>query len=215
MILAPHLFLLKPFNFSSPHPKFHQVSGFLMPSQRNAKEPEYGDRGLREDVSSDATETGEHIFSQPNIIYEGKLRLRALENPQSTERINGDTMRRLIVLPQTCMERIIHYFYPQRQKPKFPQAFGYSDPWGYFQNSSKPVQTYYSWKTLTYLRHITSHMSGHKGLPLFFYTEIQHWQSNSQIPILLRWGSWYRVVWCLLSPSICLSLSLFWTFPFL
>ena len=81
-----------------------------MPSPRNAKEPEYGDRGLREDVSSDATETGEHIFSQPNIIYEGKLRLRALENPQSTERSNGDTMRRLIVLLQTCMERIIHYF---------------------------------------------------------------------------------------------------------
>ena len=93
-----------------------------MPSQRNAKEPEYGDRGLREDVSSDATETGEYIFSQSNIIYEGKLRLRALENPQSTERSNGDTMRGLIVLPQTCMERIINYLYPQRQKPKFPPS---------------------------------------------------------------------------------------------
>ena len=99
-----------------------------MPSPWNAKETEYGHRGLREDVSSDATETGEYIFSQPNIIYEGKLRLRALENPQSTERSNGDTVRRHIVLPQICMERIINYFYHQRQKPKFPQAFGYSDP---------------------------------------------------------------------------------------
>ena len=83
-------------------------------------------------------------------------------------------MTRQVDLGQTCMERIINYFYPQQQKPKFLQAFGYGEPGGCFENSSKPVQTYYSCKTLTLLRHITSHMSGHKDLPLFFHTEIQH-----------------------------------------
>ena len=141
--------------------------------------------------------------------------MHASGNPQSTERRNGDSVTRQVVLPQTCMERIINYFYPQYQKPKFLQAFGYGEPWGCFENSSKPVQTYYSWKTLTLLRHITSHLSGHKGLPLFFYTEMQLWHSTSQIRVLLRCGSWSRVVWCLLSPSICLSLSLSWSFPFL
>ena len=62
MILAPHLFLLKPFNFSSPHPKFHQRAGFVMPSPRKAKEPEDGDQGLRQDVTSDGTEPPEHNF---------------------------------------------------------------------------------------------------------------------------------------------------------
>ena len=70
MILAPQLLLVKPFNFSSPHPKFHQGSGFVMPSPRKAKEPEDGDRELREDVSSDGTENPENtFFGQSNRIY--------------------------------------------------------------------------------------------------------------------------------------------------
>ena len=118
-----------------------------------------------------------------------------------------------VVLPQICMERIMNYSYPQRQKAIFRQAFGFREPWGCFENSSKPVWTYYSWKTLTLLRHITSHMRGHKYLPLFFYTEMQHWDSISQIAYCpdtafsLEWsGASY------LHPSVCLSLLL--VFPF-
>ena len=69
MILAPLLFLVKLFNVSSPHPKFHQGSGFGMPSPRKAKEPEDGDRWLRVDVSSDDTEIPEYIFAQHNSMY--------------------------------------------------------------------------------------------------------------------------------------------------
>ena len=69
MILTAHLILLKSFNFSSPHPKFHQVSGILMPSPRKPKEPEDGDRGQREDVSSAGTETPEHSFLANPIVY--------------------------------------------------------------------------------------------------------------------------------------------------
>ena len=119
-----------------------------------------------------------------------------------------------VVLLQTCLERITNYFYPYHQKPKFLQAFNYVVPWGCFEISSKPVRTYYSWKILTLLRHITSHVSGHKDLLLFIYTKMQHWQSISQIRILLRCSSSSRVVWCLLSPCICLSLSLLFLFLF-
>ena len=81
MILAAHLILLNPFNFSSPHPKFHHVSGFLMPSPWNAKETEYGHRGLREDVSSDATETGKHIFCPTQYYIWGEIKITCFRKP--------------------------------------------------------------------------------------------------------------------------------------
>ena len=93
MVLAPKLFLLKPFSFSSQHPKFHQGSDFVRPSPRKAEEPEDGDRG----VHLCHQMVLKHLiifFGHPNSIYKGKLRLHASTTPQSTESRNGDTVIR-------------------------------------------------------------------------------------------------------------------------
>ena len=83
MILAPQLFLVKPFNVSSPHPKFHQGSGFVMPSPRKTKEPENGDRGLTEDVSSDATETPEHNVCPTQYYVLGVIKIMSFRKPSN------------------------------------------------------------------------------------------------------------------------------------
>ena len=83
MILAPQLFLVRPFNVSSPHPKFHQGSGFVMPSPRKTKEPENGERGLTEDVSSDATETPEHNICPTQYYVLGVIKIMSFRKPSN------------------------------------------------------------------------------------------------------------------------------------
>ena len=69
MILAPQLFLVKPFNVSSPHPKFHQGSGFVMPSQGRLKSLRLETEGWRRMCHQMLQKHLNTMFAQHNTMY--------------------------------------------------------------------------------------------------------------------------------------------------